>query len=489
VRSSRRQRLAAGPDGGTIRGRRSAMANEIPPEVRATHTSLSAAAARFLDYVAENPDCARKLDYRQAPGQADWLRGYLYPLQTWPTFVGAAKLEEVQAATVGVTRLIRSIPERLFDNDPRRISQYYGIGDETLTALLLEPPNGTAEALARCDFIDSTSGFRCVEANMGATIGGWQHRFWERQCRLSPPIARFLREAGIDPVYRDPFQFLFQYIAEDVVARGIAAPGKCNVALPVMASSFQRAHKATVHLNEMYSSLLRDLDPGLGGEVVVCLYPELTTQRGRVYFKQTPIHAVVEYTDTPTPHDVYRCFKAEAVGLYSGPLAKMLGDKRNLALLSQHEDGERFSAGEKAIIRDHLPWCREVRAGETTWRGETISLLDFLRERRQEMVIKVGLGSRGEGVHVGRFTADEEWRHRVQTAAHEGGWLVQEYLGSRPYLYQSGDDGYGPHDVVWGLFCFGRHYGGGFLRMMPRGAGDGIINSAHGATEGFIFEV
>lgn len=49
--------------------------------------------------------------------------------------------------------------------------------------------------------------------------------------------------------------------------------------------------------------------------------------------------------------------------------------------------------------------------------------------------------------------------------------------------------GAGPHDVVWGTFCFGDRYGGGFLRMMPRGEGDGIINAARGATEGFLFEI
>ena len=32
-------------------------------------------------------------------------------------------------------------------------------------------------------------------------------------------------------------------------------------------------------------------------------------------------------------------------------------------------------------------------------------------------------------------------------------------------------------------------YGGGFLRMMPRGAGDGVINSARGASESLVFEV
>ena len=45
-----------------------------------------------------------------------------------------------------------------------------------------------------------------------------------------------------------------------------------------------------------------------------------------------------------------------------------------------------------------------------------------------------------------------------------------------------------PHDVIWGLFVFGDHYGGGFTRLIPRGV-TGVINAARGALEGVLFEV
>jgi hypothetical protein len=66
---------------------------------------------------------------------------------------------------------------------------------------------------------------------------------------------------------------------------------------------------------------------------------------------------------------------------------------------------------------------------------------------------------------------------------------VQEHVESRPYLYQLGEQGSAVHDVIWGLFCFGNLYGGAFLRMLPKGSGDGVINSARGATEGILLEV
>lgn len=44
------------------------------------------------------------------------------------------------------------------------------------------------------------------------------------------------------------------------------------------------------------------------------------------------------------------------------------------------------------------------------------------------------------------------------------------------------------HDTVWGLFCFGTAYGGGYLRMILRGGLSGVINSARGAIEGVLVE-
>jgi hypothetical protein len=72
----------------------------------------------------------------------------------------------------------------------------------------------------------------------------------------------------------------------------------------------------------------------------------------------------------------------------------------------------------------------------------------------------------------------------------QGGWIVQEHVESRPYLYppRPGAEPV-PQTVIWGLFCAGWQYAGGWLRMLPQGTGDGIVNSSRGAAEGGILEV
>lgn len=458
----------------------------IPSEARETAADLSEVAGKFLDYIETDPEAIRPLDYR-AVDLPPWVLRYTYPLQSWPTFVGGDKLREIHHATVEMTRLVKGVFARIFDNDPRKISDFHAVGDESLTALLLAPPNGIEEALARCDFIDTPDGLKFLEVNMGAYLGGWQLRFWERMYSTSPVIARFLAEQGVKPSYQDPFPLLFAHLADQAIRKGICNDGAFNTALVVVAEEQTVALAASPLLNELYASVLGER--GLEGRILICSYPgSFFARSGEVYQQNERVHAVVEYTDLQTPPEIYRCFKAETVSLYNGPLSRMMGDKRNLALLFEHRESDVFSEAEREFLRKHVPRSYWIPGTRELPQREAGSLRERLLQQRERMVLKHAVGSRGEGVLIGSDTRPEEWAARVQSAFETGKWLAQERVDSRPYLYQHGN-GYALHDVVWGTFCFGSTYAGGFLRMIPRGAGSGIINAARGATEGFIFEV
>ena len=462
---------------------------DIPEEVRAAHADLSPLALEFLDYVAADPETrARPIAVPELPA---WVLPFTYPMQAWPTLLGPAKVREIERATAGVTRLIKSVPERIFRRDAKRLNDYYRLGNELIAAILFEPPNGIAGAIGRCDFMDTVDGLKCLEVNMGANIGGWQLRFWDEAYRTAPVLARFFAEHGVTPVARDPWHVLFTHLVEDARRGPLAGGAEVNVALVVADARPELVAGATAYMNQVYGEVLAAAGAGLAGRVVVTGYPGgFQVQRGmRLTHGGTPIHAVVEYTHQPTPQDLYRCFKAESIQLYNGPLTRVLADKRNLALLSEHADTGLYDDEERALIHAHIPWTRAVEEKVVTWSGEEAPLRDLLLRNRESFVVKQAGGLRGEGVVVGPRVGREAWEQAVATAFDEGTWLAQQVEFPRPHLCQIGEVGASPHDVVWGTFCFGERYGGGFLRMMPRGTGDGIINAARGATEGFLFEV
>lgn len=458
-----------------------------PDSILDTYRDLSPVAAHFLDLATSRPEYLVPLSDKSFD-LPEWVLRYSYELQAWPTFVGARKLQEIRSATEQVTRLVKSVPERVFHRDPRKIAAFYGQGNETLVALLLEPPNGIEGALARCDFVDSPQGFKCVEVNVGSFLGGWQVRFWEQAFRTDPHLARFLADEGVAPYFRDPLLAMLRHVIADT-RRSVRVEGELNLVI-LVSPEFEMTGEAGAFFNQTYPALLREADERLTGAIFVCRDPSsLKAQRGQLFQGSRRVHGVLEYTDGLTPEHVYRCFKAGGIGLYNGPISELLADKRSLALLSGLEESDLFSPEERDAIRKHIPWSRNVAHGETTYRGESRELIDLVLARREELVLKPGAGSQGKGVHIGRTTPQDVWDGLVRTAAGEGRWIIQEHVESRPYLFQSGASGYGVHDVVWGTFCAGSSYGGGFLRMMPRGAGDGVINSARGAKRGFYFEV
>lgn len=464
----------------------------LPPSILAAHEQLSPLSRRFVEFVLEHPETAQKLEFRQLAadaGMPEWIQTYKYAIQSWPALVGAEKLRQIERATVGVTRLLRLIPERVFGHDARRIAEFYGWNEMMVKLLMLEPPTGLESCVTRGDFIDGGTGLKCLEVNASAYLGGWQMRFWEALCRRGPAISAFLAREGVEPVYRDPWRELFTHLVRRACGRGLDRRGELNVAL-VIDPEAELPPIAGQIVNEVYAEALAAIDEGLAGTVTICEYREGFKASGcALSYRQLPIDAVIEYTCDLTPREVYRCFKAGTIELFNGPLSGVLGDKRNLALLSQLEDSDVFTAEERAVVREHIPWSRDLADGIATHHGERVDLLQFALANRESLIIKSTGGSRGENIYIGRSLSVAEWEARLRAAISTKGFLLQELVQSLPYLYQYGDCGHAPHQAVWGMFCMGESYGGGFLRLMPVERGPSVINSARGAREGIIFEV
>ncbi|HEY6321841.1 MAG TPA: hypothetical protein VJA16_09815 [Thermoanaerobaculia bacterium] len=462
---------------------------DLGREIRSTHEDLSPASWRFLAYVQEHPEATLAVDYRQSVSLPDFVRAYAYALQPWPTFADARKLRQIERATVELTELVKSIPERLFGGNAGRIGDFYELGSERLVTLLLAPPNAIDTSLARCDFVDDGADYRCLELNFGPNIGGWQERFFEQAVRSRPSTAAFLSSEELRARHRDPWRAMLTMVAVEGCRRGHDAAGCFNVA--VVVDPGQAGSAAMVRaMDDLFQEVLRDSGTGRQGKAFLCTYFDDFTARGGALFHQgLRISAVIEASGLPTPRDVLFCLKAGRLGLFNGPVSRILGDKRNLALLSLHEESDLFTAAERHLIERHVPWSRVVADELATYQGERVRLLDLAAARRESLVLKPVGGAQGRGVHLGKRETPEAWRRLLDEAAGTGKMLLQEYVASRPYLYQHGDSGCAPHQVVWGTFSCGGTYGGGFLRMLPLASGPGVINSARGATEGLIFEV
>jgi hypothetical protein len=279
-------------------------------------------------------------------------------------------------------------------------------------------------------------------------------------------------------------------MVDDAVSSGVVKEGgELNVAMVMDVPNTESARR---HAAEVYAELLRRTGRGVTGQLLLSTAPmeDLTFRGVDVYMGERRVHVLYGYTVQPFPNRVLWAQVAGRIRVYNGALTRMWLDKRNLALLSENEGLAGWTEEDRQLIRDHIPWTRGVFPRTTTWRGAPVQFPGFLLDHREDLVLKRGEGAGGEAVHVGRYLAPDAWEARVREAVEDGKWIVQERVESRPYLYppQPGAAPV-PHTVIWGLFCTGSRYAGACLRMLPQGAGEGIVNGARGAYEGAILEV
>ncbi|HET7232815.1 MAG TPA: hypothetical protein VFJ16_22585 [Longimicrobium sp.] len=462
-----------------------ASAPPIPADTRAAHRRLSPAAERFLEHLLDHPDQAAQLDgFENRP--PDWMfRCHI----TWPLLADARRVAEMERATVGVCKLIKAIPRVVFGGDLGTLAAYYTY-DPILMSAMFSVRDYMNSTVARCDFIDTPGGLKCCEVNMAGNLGGWEHGFWLERYLRHPAIMDFCASEGISPGGHDVLATFCQHMIDDALDSGVIQPGgELNV---VVALDEPPTEGARRYVSEAYAELLGRTGRGVTGQLWLTATPaeELTFRGAGLYMGERRVHVYYAFDIRGFPMQVLRAQVTGGVRVYNGGLTRMWHDKRNLALLSENEGLEAWKEEERGLIRDYIPWTRTVSPRTTTWRGAEVRFPEFLLDQRDDLVLKPSMGAGGKDVFVGRYLAPDDWEARVREAVEAGTWIVQERVDSRPYVYppQPGAAPV-PHSVIWGLFCTGWRYGGGFLRMLPEGACEGVVNSARGAREGVILEI
>lgn len=469
-------------------------------DAKPVHARWSEVNREYLEFVERNPSCLERASYASIYAEAS-LRSLT--IQPWPLFVGAGQRREMAAIALGMDRLVKDAVERFLENDPEEVVAFYhtrGTMDgrpslgynlsEELIALLLEEPNGIRSAPSRGDYIETREGLNLIEYNVGF-LGGLHAGVVGELSLESEPTARFLRERGRRARAQGVIRTLFRHVVEDTVRLGVWDGGDFNLAMAVRPHDpgWVARHSAEAYTREL-RRVLDESGPAPGGRVLLCALDEIVQERGGLTLQGHPVHAVIEqHNGAGDVRPVFRAFKMGLVNLFSGPIGRLLSDKRNLVLLSEHADSDEWTAAERNLIERHLPWTRRVLPARTTWRGRGIRLPDDLAEHRESLVLKKASSVGGDFVVVGRFHTDDEWGQAISRALWEEDWVVQEYLETLPYWFQSGEAGAAPYELVWGLFAFGDHFGGAFLRMDAAGRHGGVVNTRRGSEVGAVLEI
>lgn len=458
----------------------------ITEDIKRNHHRLSNCSVKFLEFVEKNPDCLIRSSFSSLQWHDKKIK-----LQPWPTFINQKKKEEMAAASIRLCKLIKRIPQRIFNNNPDKISQYYRMPPD-IVKMQLDTSNQQHidQLMARGDFIISASGLKCIEFNVSSDLGGLEKPIWESMYLNTPIISRFLENNRAEVKNTNLLALLLRRLI-DIVMSNWPRQKEINIAFVIPGYMEGHRNKEISYLNQSYQGVLGVKNKHLQGQIIFRDYHHLNTDANGVYdeVKKVRVHILIElYTGMVMP-DILGHFKQGNLLLYNGPITRLLSSKLNLGLLSESEDSTIFSGEEREIIKTYIPWSRKIDTVDTTYKGTKIRLDNFLLSNKEKFVIKPSEGSGGIGICVGKNTRATQWIEAVKLAVSQKNWLAQEYIESLPYLYQTGESGCGEHNVIWGGFVFGTEYVGGWVRILSRKDSKGIINRLQGAEEGVIFEV
>ncbi len=417
------------------------------------------------------------------------LENYIYPVSSWPVIISKSMSNELQELCVRLPKLLQQIPELYFHNDPKKIAQYYFAGNELLGQYALVCHEKKIEIGCRLDLTHSDKSFKVLEINVGSSIGGWQVQSFEnaiRNCHsyLSTP------ETGKHFASVDSQANYIKFLIDKILGQVKSIKDEVAIFMPIEHIKDPEIKKNSL---DFFNNLLQEefKKRGLKGSVYSDKLSALKLKQRKLYLGNTPIHGVIimNLDEEEVPVDVFRAFLMDHIYFPDNLATSLYADKRNLGLLIELAEQEKFSKEENELVLRGIPWTAEIKDSEIIYRKEKINLQKFIRENRETLVIKSARGYQGKDVFIGKFCSITEWEEALQIALKETDFIAQEFSDSTNYNAPNKHNEWTPHKLIWGAFGFGETYGGVWVRMSEVNTDVGIINSATGAVEAIVYEM
>ena len=212
-----------------------------------------------------------------------------------------------------------------------------------------------------------------------------------------------------------------------------------------------------------------------GIRTLICDPRTLEFTRGKLHSQGTAVNLVYRRVltsellargdDTRALRDAYM---AGAVCVVNSFRAKLLHKKMSLALLSDERYERLYTPAQRAAVRRHIPWTRQVRP----------ELAEDIARRRQTLVLKPNDEYGGKGVVLGWTVDQAEWEAAIDVATTQS-YVVQEAVEIPRVQFPIALDGIRYLDLAVDLdpYLFNGRAGG----FMTRVSAAALLNVTAGA--------
>jgi hypothetical protein len=384
-----------------------------------------------------------------------------------PFFVSEAEILTFTDDLIALFDVLVSLPQRLFDGDVTRYADALGI--DARRAAVMTRLNGRPTLYGRADLYHDGTSFKLLELNLGSELGGTDRA----------EISRTLLEVDAFRAFAEEHRLGYVHTGRQV-ARALrkAAEPLTGGADPVVA--FVESDGGLpdyLHLVLSFQEMMR----GLGIEVLLGEVSQVSSKGGRLFLHGRPIDVVLRYftanevvADADGERVVEPIFRAHEEGgvvLWTTMQSALHANKGSLALLSDSRWRDAFSEEEAALVDRVVPWTRTLTDGPVDVGGETVDLVEYCRDQREELIIKPRAGFGGKGIVVGWQATEPEWKDALVGCLDEG-YVVQHRV--RPRTEPVVDPATGVVEdwvAAWDAFLTPDGYAGSHIRALPSGEG------------------
>jgi uncharacterized circularly permuted ATP-grasp superfamily protein len=221
--------------------------------------------------------------------------------------------------------------------------------------------------------------------------------------------------------------------------------------------------------------LVRDFFEAKGYRTIIADPRELNFANGRlrkddfeidIVYKRLLINEFLEKLDLC--RDLYEAYQSQAICMVNNCRGKLVHKKQLFGVLTDEQFAHIFTDEEKALIREHVPWTRRMEERKTKYYDKDIDLVKFVKDNRDQLVLKPNDDYGGHGIFIGWQSSAAEWDNAMH-AAMKGDYLVQERVTTSretfPYVSDDGSVVFAEQLVDLDPFLYDGKVGGAFTRL------------------------
>lgn len=340
-----------------------------------------------------------------------------------PSFVTEQELAQDKAVAAAVIETLTAAG-RMCLEDPALADRYVagwlqGVPDADLFSL--DPGYPNPVVFGRLDAVRTAEGLRILEFN-GGLPGG---------ILPADGTAAVLSATDVAAQFASEHPFRTATVGEDVVSALVStwhAYGGSGDPFTVVALPHELTDIAANGI-----AYLSGIAQARGLELLVTDPGDLVFADGRLRLAGRPVDVLVRAFFTPMlaylgPRldGIKAALRNESICMIASLQSGLFGLKSLFALVTDPDADLDVPAQTLDTARRALPWTRLVEDRRTTdFEGDSVGLLTFLAEHRDQLVIKPTEGYGGAGVELGWLHDAQSWSEVISRAA-AGGHVAQQ---------------------------------------------------------------